>query len=105
MQTYHNLQTPIPLGYDGPLSVRDVKRWLQHGPTAWPGGDPLFFITSDGAALAFSTVRAEWPLICSAIRDNRPDGWQVVAVAVNYEDGALFDAHTEQRIECAYGAD
>ena len=32
--------------------VDDLKATLRAGQWAWPGGYPLFFITSDGAALS-----------------------------------------------------
>ena len=62
----------------------------------------MFFLTSDGGALAFETVRAEFNLIARSVRDNCQDGWQVVACDINYE-GPLHDDHTGEEIESAYG--
>jgi len=36
-----------------------LKAMLRDGPYAWPGGYPLFFVTSDGGALSFQTVQDE----------------------------------------------
>ena len=85
-------------------NVNDLKASLRSGSHAWPGGYPIYFITSDGEALSFETVIDELPLIMSAIRDNdRRSGWRVVGVDVNYEDNELYDAHTSEKIESAYG--
>lgn len=81
----------------------DLARALNQGPYAWPGGYPLFFITSDGAALSFDSAKSEAKLICQAIRDNDTRcGWHVCAVDVNWEDPALYCDHSGKRIESAY---
>ena len=87
------------------LSTKEIKETLRQGPFAWPGGYPLFFITDDGAALSFEAVRENWRLVCDSVRHNSRDGWQVVAVEVNYEDPALYCEHTGKRIESAYAED
>lgn len=84
-------------------TVSDLKATLRAGAFAWPGGYPLYFITSDGAALSFATVRKEFRRIAESIRENCSDGWRVDGCAVNYEDRELFDDHTNEKIECAYG--
>lgn len=88
-----------------PLTTKKVKEALRSGPFAWPGCYPLFFITNDGAALSFKAVRDEWRQVCNAIRTNTNDGWQVVAVDVNYEDASLYCDHTGERIGSAYAED
>lgn len=91
------------------MSLLDIKKALRAGKYAWPGGYPLYFVTSDGEALSFDTVRAEWRNVVQAhlwarhpgcrAQDN---GWCIAAVDTNWEDPDLFDAHTNQRIESAY---
>lgn len=83
-------------------SGRDLRETIRAGAYAWPGGYPLYFITSDGAALAFDTVRKEFKCIVDAIRRKHSNGWRVVACDINWEDAELFDAHTGKRIESAY---
>jgi len=100
MDTYHDDVTSIPARN---LSTRDIKRWIRHGAFAWPGGYPMYFITDDGAALSFATVKAEWSNVCDSIRRECSDGWRVIAVDINYEDGDLIDDHSGERIESAYG--
>ncbi|NQV21854.1 MAG: hypothetical protein HQ511_10615 [Rhodospirillales bacterium] len=84
-------------------TTSDLKATLRAGAWAWPGGYPLYFITNDGGALSFKTVREELPLILSAIQDNDSGGWRVVACAVNWEDSDLLDDHTGEPIQSAYG--
>jgi len=82
-----------------------LRATLRAGAYAWPGGYPMFFITSDGEALSFDTVRAEYAQVSRAIRDKSNDGWRVVACEINYEDAELTCAHSGNRIDSAYGSD
>lgn len=79
-----------------------LRATLRAGSHAWPGGYPLYFITDDGGALNFQTVKANLRSVCSSIRDKCGDGWRVVAVAINFEDNELTDSHTGKAIESAY---
>ncbi len=69
---------------------------------AWPGGYPLYLVTSDGAALCCDCGRKEWKQIAYAIMHGLNDGWRVVAPDVNWEDPELYCDHCSQRIESAY---
>lgn len=80
----------------------ELRATLRAGAHAWPGGYPLFFITSDGGALSFETVKKNLRSICWSIRHKSNDGWRVVACDINYEDGELTDSHTGSKIESAY---
>ena len=75
---------------------------LKSGPYAWPGGYPMFFVTSDGAALSFAAAQSEKRAIVSSILNDSSDGWKVEAVAINWEDAELYCDHTSERIESAY---
>ena len=84
-------------------NVAQLKATLRNGRFAWPGGYPLFFITSDGAALSFQSVLDNLPEIMSSIRDDSNNGWRVIACDVNWEDTDLTDDHSGEMIESAYG--
>lgn len=81
----------------------ELRATLRAGAHAWPGGYPLYFITSDGAALSFDTVRAEYAQCARSTRDKLHDGWQIVACDVNWEDAELTCAHSGRPIQSAYG--
>jgi hypothetical protein len=84
-------------------TISDFRAAIRNGKYAWPGGYPLYFVTSDGAALSFEAAKAERRNILEALRDNdRRSGWHVCAVDINYEDGELYCDHTGERIESAY---
>lgn len=83
-------------------TISDFRAAMRHGPYAWPGGYPCFFVTNDGAALSFAAAKAERRNILEAIRDKDHSGWRVVAVDINWEDGNLYCDHTNERIESAY---
>jgi hypothetical protein len=89
------------------MNIREIKKALRNGKYSWPGGYPLYFITTDGEPLSFEAVRAEWRQVvasCFAYRDGSSD-WHIVDIDMNLEDPSLFCAHTGQRIESAYSED
>lgn len=83
-------------------SISDFRHAMRHGPYAWPGGYPYYFITNDGEALSFATARSERRLILEALRDHDNSGWRVVGMDINWEDSELTCSHTGERIESAY---
>lgn len=72
---------------------------------AWPGGYPMYCITSDGAALCMDCAKSEYRQIAYARHHKLNDGWHVDAVDVNYEDASLYCDHCNERIESAYAED
>lgn len=87
------------------MKTLDLKNALRNGPYAWPGGYPLYFVSTDGEALSFEAVRDNYRQVLWSMRHNVNDGWNIVAVDVNWEDPDLTCEHTGKRIECAYGGD
>lgn len=79
----------------------EIKRALFE-PYAWPGGYPLYAVTSDGTALCCTCLRKKWRHIGPAIRHHLYDGWRVEAVDVNWEDPSLYCDQCNKRIESAY---
>ena len=47
---------------------------------AWPGGDDLFGITTDGGALCCDCMRGEYYQIAYSRRRGVNDGWRVIGV-------------------------
>jgi hypothetical protein len=80
----------------------DFRQALEHGPYAWPGGYPLYFITSDGGALSFAAAEQCQGEIESSIRHGLDDGWRVIATDINWDDADLICEHTGSHIACAY---
>jgi hypothetical protein len=86
-------------------SISDFRRAVRNGPYAWPGGYPLYFVMGDGEAISFKAAKAERRALLEALAESdiRPrDQWLPVAVEINYEDGELYCAHANERIESAY---
>ena len=81
-----------------PAAIKEAVR----SKYAWPGGYPLFLITSDGAALCCDCAKQEYKQIAYSIRHNLRDGWRVEAADVNWEDPDLYCDHCSKRIESAY---
>jgi hypothetical protein len=87
-------------------TVQEFGAALKQGPYAWPGGYPLYFVTSDGGSLSFATAWNERASIARAIiDDDKSGGWKVIGYDVNWEDADLTDDHTGNRIESAYAED
>lgn len=84
-------------------TVGDFRRAMRHGPYAWPGGYPCYFITADGAALSFEAAKAERRQVIWCISNKLNEGgWRIVAMDINWEDRDLTCDHTGKQIECAY---
>jgi len=86
-------------------SVKALKATLRNGAFTGVGGYPLYFITSDGAALSFDSVRSEFRNVAESIAQRSNDGWRVVACTINYEDSDLTCDHSGKPIPSAYGED
>jgi len=83
-------------------TISDFRKAYRNGKYAWPGGYPCYFVTSDGEALSFEAVKKNRRNILEAIAYRYNDGWRVIALDVNWEDGDLTCADTGERIESAY---
>jgi hypothetical protein len=83
--------------------TQQLRATLRHGGHAWPGGYPMYFITSDGAALSFESVRENLRNVLDSIAHRSNDGWRVVAGDVNWENDDLTCDHSSKRIPSAYG--
>lgn len=87
-------------------TTAELRATLRAGAYAWPGGYPRFFVTSDGAALSFDSVRQNLREVIGAIlRDDRRGGWRVTGYAINWEDRELYCDHSGEKIESAYSGE
>ena len=87
---------------------RDTVAWFMgtlRGKYTSYGCYPLFWLCSDGETLSYEVCRANAARIARSIRDGSNDGWRVVACDANWEDPAMYCAHTNERIESAYAED
>lgn len=84
------------------MTLLEVKRQLRRGSYAWPGGYPLFFVTTKGDALCFETIRSEWRTVVDDYLSGHDSGWHIAACEVNWEDPSLHCDHCFKRIESAY---
>jgi hypothetical protein len=97
-----NLHNQKPIKHMKNYTTKELKNQLRAGDHAWPGGYPLFFITSDGAALSFDAVRENIRSVLWSMRHGVNDGWRVIGCDVNWEDPSLYCDHTGARIPSAY---
>lgn len=67
-------------------SAADLKASVRAGAYAWPGGYALYFLTSDGAALSYQTVRRHFRAVVDSVRTATDDGWRVVALCSTADD-------------------
>lgn len=66
---------------------------------AWPGGYPIFYVTTDCAAIC-ATCANSGEFTTDENAD--ADGFQLSAAEVNWEDPHLICDHCNDRIESAY---
>lgn len=87
-------------------TVSDYRTAVRQGAYAWPGGYPRFWICDDGGCMCWRcAARLERRAVLEAIRDRDRNGFQVVAVDINWEDPVLTCEHCGGRIESAYAED
>jgi hypothetical protein len=81
------------------LQSRKLRDELVASPYCWPGGYPLFAVTTDGACLCRHCCQTEARSIGFTYGT---DGWAIAGLAVNWEDPDLLCDHCSERIESAY---
>ncbi len=82
-----------------------LKACLRAGASTDLGGYPLYFLTSDGGALSFESVRENLRQVLWSIQTRDNSGWRVVACDINYEDSDLYCDHSGKLIAAAYSDD
>ena len=86
-------------------SLQEIKQAIRD-KYAWPGGYPLYLVCADGEALSIDAGREDWRQIVRAhLWDDMHDQWRIIGVEINYEDPALYCAHSGKRIKSAYAED
>jgi hypothetical protein len=88
-------------------NISDFRKAVRHGPYAWPGGYPVYFLMADGEAISFNAAKKDRRACLEALRANQenqfPDkDWLPVAMEINWTDGHLYCAASGERIESAY---
>lgn len=86
-------------------TAAEFKATLRAGDHAWPGGYPMYLITSGGDALCYACGRKNLRCIIPSIATKSTDGWRVVATKINWEGHELACDQCGERIESAYGED
>ena len=86
-------------------TTHDLRATLRAGRYTSLGGYPLFFYTSDGAALCFACCAKEYRQVSTEIRERSNCGFRVVGAEINYEDKELTCDHCSKAIESAYEQD
>lgn len=83
-------------------NVHDLMESLREGRYTSLGSYPKFYLCHDGGVLSHDAVMENLFLIGRSIRDKDNNGWRIVGVYVNYEDGELFCSHSGEKIPAAY---
>lgn len=85
------------------MKSHEFRRALKEGRYTSLGSYPIFYATSDGAALCPGCAKEERAQICLAIltSDTR-GGWHVFGYDVNWQDPDFYCGHCNERIESAY---
>jgi hypothetical protein len=91
--------------YRNIASVAEFKACLRAGSYSDLGGYPLFFITSDSAAISFEGALQNLTSIFDSIANGYRDGYRIVALDCNWEDSSLYCDITGKQIPSAYGND
>ncbi len=87
------------------MTLSEVKRCYSKGKAiayAWPGGYPVYYVTTDGGALCPKCMTAERAQIVRSTVERQHDGWALEGSDINWEDSQLYCDHCSKRIESAY---
>jgi len=98
------------------LVIQDTKSLIQsliNGAWTFPGCYPKYWVTKDNSCLCYKCLAPRKGLGGKALyinpsaidakdNPNSDKPWEVVAVAVNYEDANLYCDECNVRIESAY---
>ncbi len=87
------------------FTYHDLIRSLREGRFTSVGSYPKFWLASDGETLSYAAVMENLWQVARATRDGESSGWAIVGCDVNWEDGDMLCAHTNEPIECAYPSD
>lgn len=101
---YDSWAEPAAMAKLRKFSVQQLKAELRTGQYAWPGGYPKYFVTDDGQAMSFDSVKKNYRLVLDSVKHGNNDGWRVVDVDINWEDDHLICCHSGEIIESAYGS-
>jgi hypothetical protein len=86
-------------------NTREFRATLRAGKYTSLGSYPIYFYTSDGAALCWDCAREEYKQISQSIREKSSErGWRVVGCDINYENNDLTCDNCSKPIESAYGS-
>lgn len=83
------------------ITARDFGMQIKGGFYAWPGGYPIYAMTSDCGALCPACCKSEARQIVPSIKQGLNDGWRVVCFDINYE-WLIYCDHCGGQIESAY---
>jgi len=85
-------------------TISDLRKAFRHGPYAWPGGYPCYFVMADGEPLSFKAAKENRRELLEALAHtaDRHYGWRPIGLEINWEEPDLYCAHSGERIESAY---
>ena len=84
-------------------SISDLRKAFRHGPYAWPGGYPCYFVMADGEPLSFKAAKENRRELLEALTSSHDlNCWRPIGLEVNWEDPDLRCVHSGERIESAY---
>ena len=80
--------------------LAQVRSYIR-APYVWPGGYPLVLLMDDGEFLCADCARTDYREISVSTRHHHGDGYEAIAVEVNWESAA-FCADCGKELERAY---
>lgn len=86
----------------GRMRTTEFKKFVRN-PYVWPGGYPMYAITTDCGCLCKKCATDNAKQIIRSTRSNAHDGWAIAGVDVNWENNDLYCDHCNDLIESAYG--
>jgi len=82
--------------------MENFELFITSGGFAWPGGYPMYALCADGEVLCADCCKDNKNEIDHAREVGGCPQWEVVAVAINWEEPDMHCIHCNKRIESAY---
>lgn len=85
------------------LQVSLLQSFIRSNGYAWPGGYPCALLMADGECINAQSAKENYRQIRENMREAYSKDWTPVDVFINWENDALYCAHSNKRIDSAYG--
>lgn len=88
------------------MTISEFRTAVRRGPSAWPGGYPVYAVFTDGQFACWNCLKTERRLILEALADpSYRTGWELSHFGIYWEGEPELCANCGAECPSAYGAE